>query len=269
MGIAYGNVAIANTPSNTAARVRSKLVDWVEPCPELTGRSDDCHPDRVFRVSLHSRCRRENLRFLRASDRNHTTDGRNSLGDCAGFVQHYRVDITCALQDLAALDQEPELGAAAGRNHDRCGNREAHGARAGDDEHGNRRRDRARQRRGIRQKIPGEKSDDRDRNDDGDKYGTDAVRQTLNRSARALRLSHHFHDTGENAVGADTHRPKTERSSRVERAADDLSADGLRDRKWLSGQHRFVEIAAPLDDRSINGHALARPNDYRIARYHL
>jgi hypothetical protein len=53
MGIAHSNVAIANTPRDAAAGVRSKVVDWFELCADLAGRSNNRHPDGVFRMLLH------------------------------------------------------------------------------------------------------------------------------------------------------------------------------------------------------------------------
>ena len=50
-------------------------------------------------------------------------------------------DVAGALERFASLDEQAELGAAAGCHHHRRGHGEPHGARAGDDEDGDRRRE--------------------------------------------------------------------------------------------------------------------------------
>ena len=56
--------------------------------------------------------------------------------DRAGLVEHDRVDAAGGLEHLRALDQQAELGAAAGADHQRDRRREAERAGAGDDQHG-------------------------------------------------------------------------------------------------------------------------------------
>ena len=55
-------------------------------------------------------------------------------GQRAGLVEDDAVDPVRQLERLAAADQDARLGAAAGPDHDRRRRREAHRARAGDDE---------------------------------------------------------------------------------------------------------------------------------------
>ena len=57
-------------------------------------------------------------------------------GHGAGLVEHDRVDAAGGLEDLGALDQQAELGAAAGADHQRRRRGQAERARAGDDQHG-------------------------------------------------------------------------------------------------------------------------------------
>ena len=59
-------------------------------------------------------------------------------GDRAGLVEHDRVDAARGLEDLRALDQQAELGAAAGADHQRRRRGQPERARAGDDQHGDR-----------------------------------------------------------------------------------------------------------------------------------
>ena len=64
--------------------------------------------------------------------------GHPAGGDGAGLVQHDGVDPAGGLQHLGALDQDAELGAAAGADQQRGRRGQAEGARAGDDQHGDR-----------------------------------------------------------------------------------------------------------------------------------
>ena len=68
--------------------------------------------------------------------RHHPADTHAAVGDGAGLVEHDRRDPPRLLEHLRPLDQDPELRAAAGPDHERRGSREAECARAGDDQHG-------------------------------------------------------------------------------------------------------------------------------------
>ena len=59
--------------------------------------------------------------------------------DGAGLVEHDRVEVLAALEDLGAADQQPEPRAAARADEDRDGRRQAERAGAGDDQHRDRR----------------------------------------------------------------------------------------------------------------------------------
>ena len=59
-----------------------------------------------------------------------------ALGERSGLVENSDIHASGLLQHLAALDDDAELGAASGPDHDRSGCGEAERAGAGDDEHG-------------------------------------------------------------------------------------------------------------------------------------
>ena len=67
-----------------------------------------------------------------------SAQGHHAGGDRAGLVQHDGVDRPGGLQGLRALDQDAQLGAAAGADHQGRRRGQAEGARAGDDQHGDR-----------------------------------------------------------------------------------------------------------------------------------
>ena len=74
-------------------------------------------------------------------------DRRRAAGDRAGLVEDDRGDPLRMLERRAVADQDARLGALAGADHDRRRRGQAHGARAGDDQHGDRGRQRGRQAR--------------------------------------------------------------------------------------------------------------------------
>ena len=106
------------------------------------------------------------------SDQRHLPGGHGS-----GLVEHDRVDPPCGLEHLRALDQQPELCAAARPDEQRRRRREPEGAGAGDDQDGDGRRERGGGRRPRGQ--PGDERDDGEHDDDRDEDRRDAVREAL------------------------------------------------------------------------------------------
>ena len=222
-------------------------------------------------MPLERRRGREDVKHIRRRNRDHPSPAHrgNTLGDSSSFVEHDRVHIAGALQDLTALDQQPELGSSPGGNHHRCRNREAHCAGTRDYEYGNRRRDGAWQRGRIGKEIPRNECHYRDRHDDRHKHRAHLVGEMLDRSARALRVPHQFHDARENAVLAYARGAVTECASRIECSANDGLADRLGNRKRLACQHRLVDLTRPIDDLPVHGYPLARTNYDRVSRHDL
>ncbi len=95
------------------------------------------------RARARRRCAAARRRSVPAAGSTSTT--RHPPGrDRAGLVEHDGVDGAGRLQHLGPLDEDAELGAAAGAHEDRGRGREPERARAGDDQH----RDRGGERRG-------------------------------------------------------------------------------------------------------------------------
>ena len=68
----------------------------------------------------------------------HGGNGHLSGRDRAGLIHDDGIDLPRRFQDLRALNDKPELRAAAGADEDRGGRRQAHSARAGHNEDGDR-----------------------------------------------------------------------------------------------------------------------------------
>ena len=119
------------------------------------------------------------------------------------------VDAARLLEHLRALDEDAELRAAAGADHQRGRRREAERARAGDDQHGDGGGERRRDASPVSEQPAGERRE-RDDDDDGHEDGRDPVGEPLDRRLARLRLGDEARDLGERGVGADPGRADDE-----------------------------------------------------------
>ena len=146
-------------------------------------------------------------------------DPHPPFGHRPRLVEHDRRDLPCLLEDLGALDQDPELGAAAGADHQRGRRRETERARAGDDQH----RDGGGEGRAdiAGEHEPADERRERDRDHDGHEDGGDPVDETLDRRLACLRLGDETGDLRQRRVGADLRRLDDEAAGGVDRRACD------------------------------------------------
>ena len=165
-------------------------------------------------------------------------------GDGAGLVEHDGVDPAGALQDLRALDQDAELGPAAGADQQGGRGRQPQGAGAGDDRARRRRGDRAAVTSSPVQQPPGERQqrDDRGRPARTPRTpGRPAAGPAPCRSGPARPAG----STAARVVSAPTRRASTTRRPlRVDGAAGDLVARSDLDRHRLAGDQAAVDRAA-------------------------
>ena len=128
----------------------------------------------------------------------------------AGLVQHDRVDAAGRLQHLRAPDEDAELRAAAGADHERGRRRQAERARAGDDQHGDggreRRLGRRRRCRARSRAWPAASA-----MTTGTNTRRDPVGEPLHGGLAGLRLLDQTGHPGELGVGADARRPDDSR----------------------------------------------------------
>ena len=205
---------------------------------------------------------------LAARDRLHRDDLGPALGQRAGLVDDQRVDGLEALQRLGVPDEHAEAGGAADADHDRHRRRQAERARAGDDQHSDRRDQPEGESRLRPERRPDDEGDDGDGDHQRNEPSRDAIGEPLDRRAAALRLRHHLHDLRQHGVAADLLRAHRERAGLVERAADDLVADALRRRHGFAGDQELVERAAPVDDLAVDRDFFARPHAQQVADAH-
>ena len=140
----------------------------------------------------------------------------------AGLVEHDRVHAAGGFQDLGALDEQAELGAAAGTDHQRRGRGEPERARAGDDEDRDGRGEReARALAGAQPEAQGgERQNDDDRHEDA----RDAVGEALDRRLAGLGVLDEPRDLRQGGVGADLRGAHDQAPAGIDGGAGDLGS---------------------------------------------
>ena len=145
------------SPSRRAARAGRRRPRGPRRCPRRRGPRGSGSPRRPA-AGRRARAARRDRAAMGCSDasssapasrsassrrrrRRHDVDERHPPGrDRAGLVEHDGVDATGGFEHLRALDQDAELRPAAGADEQRGRRGETERARAGDDEHRDRRR---------------------------------------------------------------------------------------------------------------------------------
>ena len=168
-----------------------------------------------------------------------------------------------ALEDLGALDEDSELRATAGADHERSRRREPERAGARDDEHGDRRREGGGGIAGDDQ--PADESAEREHEHDRDEDARDPIDEALDRRLSGLGLGHEPGDLRERRLLAHARRTHDEPAERVDRRAGHRGAGCDVDGHGLARQHRLVDRRLALDDEAVRRDLLARTDDEEIA----
>ncbi len=189
-----------------------------------------------------------------------------AAGDGAGLVQHDSGDPASCLQGVAVADKDPQLGGAAGADHDRGRGGQPQRARAGDDQHGDGGGDRHGQAAGVRaEQRPGDEGGRGQSQHERDEPGRDPVGQALQRHLGALRVLDQPHDLGQCGVRADRGRPQDDAAGAVDGGADDGVADRLVHRQALAGQHALVDRGRAVGDDTVDRDLLTGADAHQVA----
>ncbi len=199
---------------------------------DVGGRADDGLRDRVLRGVLDGGGEAQQLRV---------TGGHAHApgGDRAGLVEHDRVDTAGGLEDLRPLDEQAELGAAAGADQQRRRRGQAERARAGDDQDGDGRGEG--ERRALPRPQPEAERRDGERDDDGDEDARDAVGEPLHGGLAGLRVLDELRDLRERGVGPDLRGADDQPAAGVDGGARDLGARRDLDGDGLAREHAHVD----------------------------
>jgi hypothetical protein len=167
------------------------------------------------------------------------------------------------LEHLGTLDEDPELGAAAGAHQQRGRRGEAECARAGDDQHGDGGGERAcwvgARAEPERERPRGERDDDRH------EHPGDPVGEALGLGLAVLRLLDEAPHLSELGVGSDPGGPHDQSAARVDRRPDDRVAGPDLHRHRLTGEHGDVDRGPALRHHAVRGDLLAGPDDEPVA----
>jgi hypothetical protein len=184
-------------------------------------------------------------------------------GHGARLVEHDRVHAAGGLEDLGALDQQAELGAAAGADHQRRGRRETERTGAGDDQ--DRDGGGEREARALAGAQPEAERGDREEDDDRHEDARDAVGEALHRRLAGLRVLDEPRDLGQGGVGADLRGAYDQAAAGVDGGAGDLRPRRDLDRDRLAREHAHVDRARALLDDAVGGDLLARTDHEAVA----
>ena len=134
-------------PDHADARDVAEVVDRWERADLVARRGRDGLRDRMLGGRLDGAGEPEHVAARSAVERRDVGELHPALGDRARLVEDDGRDPARPLEDLRALDEDAELRAAPGADHERGRRREPERAGAGDDEHGDGRRERGGRRR--------------------------------------------------------------------------------------------------------------------------
>jgi hypothetical protein len=179
-------------------------------------------------------------------------------GHGAGLVQHHRVDLARRLEDFRALDQDAQLGAAAGADQQGGRRGQAERAGAGDDQD----RDGGGEGRGpaaAGADPPAERRDGQG-DDDRHEHTGDAVGEALHGGLAGLGLLDQRRHLRQLGVRADPGGAHDQPATGVDGRADHGVADADLDRHGFAGEHARVDRRDAVLDHCVGGDLLARPD---------
>ena len=185
-------------------------------------------------------------------------------GDGAGLVEHDRVDSLGRLEHLGTLDEDPELCASTGADHERGGCGETERARAGDDQHGDGGGERSGGAVGRRGDEPESERRHGEGDDDGHEDARDPVGESLDLCLAGLGVLDQAGDLGERSVGPDPGGAHDEAAAGVDGGAGDGVAGADFDRNRFAGEQRGVDGRGALDDDAVGGDLLAGSDDEQV-----
>ena len=216
-----------------------EALDGGQAADAVAGGGGDGLGDGVLGGVLEGTDEAEHLVAVGAVDGDDVDERHAAGGDGAGLVEHDGVDLSGRFEDLWSLDEDPELGAAAGADEQRGRGGETEGAGAGDDQHGDGGGERGGG--GLAGPEPEPEGPDGEGDDDGDEHGGDLVGEPLHGGLAVLGVGDEPGDLGEGGVGADAGGPDDEAAAGVDGGAGDGVAGRDLDRDRFAGEQRRVD----------------------------
>jgi hypothetical protein len=187
----------------------------------------------------------------------------------AGLVEDDDVGLSEPFERFGIPEQDPVLCALPGADHDRRRRGEPEGARAGDDQDG----DRVHERQvegGLRpDHEPGHERQAGQPEDHRDEDTGDRIRQALDGGSRPLGFLDEAHDLGEHRLRAHPGGLVGEGPRAIERPPDDLVAGLLADGHALAGDHALVDRGAAVGEHPVDRDLLTGSHADEVAAHDL
>ena len=186
-------------------------------------------------------------------------------GQGSRLVQHHDPDVGRALHGRAVADQEAGLGPHAGAHHQGGRGGQAHGARAGDDQHADGAGQGHRQPGLGAEEHPGAEGQGGHDGHGGHEPADNPVHRPLDWCLGPLGVLHQPSDLGQGRVRADPVGADGQRAGHVQRRAGHPVAFGLLHRHRLAGEHRLVRCARAVDHHAVDRDPLAGSDPDQVA----
>ena len=190
-------------------------------------------------------------------------DDGAAFGESAGLIEDGDIDAGEALHGFAALEEHSKARGPASGHHDRRRDSQAHGTGTCNDQHCDGRLEGKGDFPALQH--PGGKREDRERNDDGDEDGADAVGEALKGRFRGLRFAGHADNLAEHGAGTDGGGAELKRSGAVEGTGRDVCARGFGDGEGFAREHRFIDGGRAGFKRAIDGDAFGGLDEEAVA----
>ena len=192
---------------------------------------------------------------------------RRADGERTGLVEQRDIDFSEPLKRIAILDQEAALDQCARSRDLCCRNRQAHCARAGDDQHCD--RDDQRMVPSRARQHPSHEGKCSEAVDGGRIEPRGAIRDAYILAARLPRFVHQPRDFSNGGIFRNGGQAHLDRLEQVDGPGMDGAADSYRVRCALAGEHCVVDRAAARFDNTVSCERLAGGNQYQHAFFQL
>ena len=185
-----------------------------------------------------------------------------AFGEGSGLVERYGCDGMRHLQRLGVLDQNAVARGHARARHDGRGRGQPQRTGAGNDQHRHRMDQRLLDARPVKQ--PAGQRDRCHHQNRRYKHRADRIDRALDRRLGRLRRFDHADDARQRGFGAHGGGAHTQHAFTVDRSAGNAITHATRHRQAFAGDERFVHVALPVFDQSIDRHALAGADPHDV-----
>ena len=209
-------------------------------------------------------CRNGDEVFFCAFQGNDVRNFRPAFGDGAGLVHDDRIDGMGRFQGFARFDEDAVFSPFASADHDsnRCS--QAQGARAGDDQDGDGRRE---GKFGIdaHDEVPDEAGNDGDSDDGRDEVARDGIGHLGDGRLAGAGFVDEFDNLADGRIGADAAGCNVDETRLIYRSRCDFVADLFFNRNTFAGNSGFIDAGRAFRNDAVSRDAFTGADDDFIA----